>query len=614
MSIQFKRLMLIIIIALVVVALIGCVDESNGDLKEVDKSIYMNPDIAIDERVENLLSQMTLEEKIGQMTQVDRQFLKNEKEITKRNIGSILSGGGSAPEPNIPEAWVKMIHEFQSAALDTRLSIPVIYGIDAVHGNNNVYGATIFPHNIGLGATRNPQLVKDIGEITAKEVVGTGIHWTFSPCVCVAENERWGRTYESFSEDPEIVRSFTTIIEGYQGDNLNEPTSILATAKHWVGDGATLNGTDQGDAVISEEQLRTKHISPFEDAIDKGVGSIMVSFSSWNGDKLHGHKYLITDVLKDELGFTGFVVSDWAGVNQISENYSEAVRSAINAGVDMVMVPDDYTFFMETLYEEVDEERVSLARIDDAVRRILTKKYELGLFEKPYPDQSYTSSIGSKEHREVARKAVQQSLVLLKNEHNTLPLSKDIKKLFVAGDNANDIGNQSGGWTISWQGESGDITPGTTILEGIQQAVSPDTSVTFEQTGRGIDSSYDAAIIVIGETPYTEGLGDRPDFLGLEQKDIELLEKTKETGVPTVVVLVSGRPMIVTEQIESSDAFVAAWLPGTEGNGVADVLFGDLNFTGKLPMSWPRLEEQIPINIGDENYNPLFPLGFGLTY
>ncbi|OEH93821.1 glycoside hydrolase family 3 protein [Bacillus solimangrovi] len=577
--------------------------------------LYKDANASTPDRVADLLSRMTLDEKIGQMTQVERNSIGADSNLATFNIGSVLSGGGSAPSPNTPEAWANMYDGYQRAALQSNLQIPIIYGIDAVHGNNNAYGATIFPHNIGLGAARNPELLREIGRATAEEVAGTGVDWTFAPCLCVSRDERWGRTYESYGEDPEIASSYVTIIEGLQGD-LRDSGTILANAKHWVGDGGTLGGDDQGDTVLSEQELREIHIPPFIDAIEAGVGSVMASFSSWNGEKLHGHKYLLTDVLKDELGFEGFVVSDWAGIDQLPGDYASDVRNSINAGIDMVMVPQDYRTFINTLRIEVNEGRVPMSRIDDAVSRILTQKFELGLFEQPFTDRTYTSTIGSQEHRDIARDAVRQSLVLLKNEGDILPLDQGLDKVFVAGKNANDIGNQSGGWTITWQGQSGDITPGTTILEGIQSTVSPSTEVTFNESGDGINSSYDVAVVVVGETPYAEGEGDRPNDLRLDQTDLATLQTIQSTGVPTVVILVSGRPMVVTDELANWDAFVAAWLPGTEGDGVAEVLFGvdGYEFTGKLPFTWPRSESQIPMNVGDASYDPLFEYGFGLEY
>ncbi|HEY0739118.1 MAG TPA: glycoside hydrolase family 3 N-terminal domain-containing protein [Herpetosiphonaceae bacterium] len=606
-----QRLLNLAILLFVVLALIMVprLREATG---QTTTPIYKDPAAPIPNRVADLLSRMTLDEKIGQMTQPDRGSLTTESDIATYYLGSILSGGGSAPSPNTPTAWADMYDRYQRIALSTRLGIPMIYGIDAVHGHNNVYGATIFPHNIGLGATRNPALIQQVGRATAEEVAGTGIDWTFAPCLCVARNERWGRTYESYGEDPEIARAMTTIVTGLQGSSLNQPGSILATAKHWVGDGGTTAGDDQGNTQISEAELRRLHIPPYVDAIGKGVGSVMISYSSWNGQKLHGHKYLITDVLKGELGFSGFVVSDWAGIDQLPGDYPSDVRSSINAGIDMVMVPHNYQLFTSTLRSEVNAGTVPLSRIDDAVRRILTKKFELGLFEQPLTDRSYTATIGSAAHRAIARDAVRQSLVLLKNTNNILPLSKSAR-IFVAGKNADDIGNQSGGWTISWQGGSGNTTPGTTILQGIRNTVAPGTTVTYNKGGRGA-AGHDVAVVVIGEKPYAEGQGDAPSYLGLDQDDKNTLNTVKRSGVPMVVVMVSGRPQIISSEIGSWQGLIAAWLPGTEGQGVADVLFGDYRPTGKLPHSWPRSEAQIPINVGDAAYDPLFPYGFGLTY
>jgi beta-glucosidase len=363
-------------------------------------------------------------------------------------------------------------------------------------------------------------------------------------------------------------------------------------------------------------ELRRLHLAPYIDAVGKGAGSVMISFSSWNGVKMHGNRYLITDVLKGELGFSGFIVSDWAGINQIDgqSGFSASdVRTAINAGIDMVMVPDNYRGFQTTLRSEVLAGGVSSARIDDAVGRILTKKFELGLFERPFTDRTYTATVGSAAHRSLARQAVRESLTLLKNTGGILPLPKTGKRILVAGKNANDIGNQSGGWTISWQGSSGNITPGTTILQGIRQAVAPGTVVDYDASGRGA-AGHDVAIAVLGERPYAEGAGDRNDAMGLDRTDLNTLAALKRTGVPVVVVLVSGRPLVVTDQLPGWQALVAAWLPGTEGQGVADVLFGDHKPTGKLPQSWPRSATQIPINVGDGTYDPLFPYGFGLTF
>ena len=578
--------------------------------------IYKDPSQPVPARVADLLSRMTLDEKIGQMTQAERADITNNADIATYGLGSLLSGGGSAPSTNTATGWADMYDGFQQAALTNRLGIPLIYGVDAVHGHNNVRGATIFPHNIGLGASRDASLVQQVGQATAEEVAGTGIDWTFAPCLCVARNERWGRTYESFGEDPQIAQSLTTIITGFQGTTLGGTgSSILATAKHYVGDGGTTGGDDQGNTQLSEADLRRIHLAPFVTAVQRNVGSVMISYSSWNGVKMHGNRYLITDVLKGELGFTGFVVSDWQGIDQIdgANGFSSTdVRTSINAGIDMVMVPHDYKGFIALLRSEVQAGNVALTRIDDAVSRILTKKFQLGQFERPFTDRTYTSTVGSAAHRSLARQAVRESQVLLKND-GILPLAKSGLRIFVAGKNADNIGNQSGGWTISWQGSSGNITPGTTILQGIRATVAPGTTVTYDASARK-PAGYDVAIAVIGETPYAEGQGDRTDGMTLDRGDLSVLSNLKRAGIPTIVVLVSGRPLVVTSQLPDWRAFIAGWSPGTEGAGVADVLFGDYKPTGKLPMSWPRTATQIPINVGDASYDPLFAFGFGLTY
>ena len=575
---------------------------------------YGKPDDSeIDRRTEELLSQMTLEEKIGQMTQADRKFLKREEDIRDYFLGSLLSGGGSTPADNTPAGWVEMLDRFQSQALDTRLGIPLLYGIDAVHGNNNVKGAVVFPHNIGMGCTRNPSLVEEAARITAEEVAGTGMNWTFAPCIAVPRDERWGRTYEGFGETPELTEEMARAeVLGFQGAGLGAPERILACAKHYVGDGGTRKGRDQGDAQISEEELRRIHLPGYVAAIRAGVGSVMASYSSWNGVKMHGNRYLITDVLKGELGFEGFVVSDWAAVDRLSGSYDDKVETAVNAGIDMVMVPDRYVVFVSTMKALVGRGRIPLSRIDDAVRRILKKKVELGLFENPYTDSTLTARVGSVEHRAVARECVKQSLVLLKNENHILPLDKETPHIHVAGRNADDLGRQCGGWTITWQGGSGSITSGTTILEAIRNTVSPHTEVTYSRDGAGGEGA-DVGIAVIGESPYAEWQGDRPD-LHLSIPDLLTVLRVKSKGIPVIAILVSGRPMILEPILEFCDALIAAWLPGTEGQGVADVVFGDYNPTGKLSHSWPRDMSQIPLNIGDADYDALFPYGYGLSY
>ena len=572
---------------------------------------YLDPRLAVADRVDDLLDRMSLDEKLGQMTQPERKYVTPE-EVTRYGIGSVLSSGGSAPAPNTPERWADMYDGFQRAALAGPLRIPLMYGVDAVHGHNTVVGATIFPHNIGLGASRDPALVREIGAATAREMAGTGVDWNFAPCVCVARNDRWGRTYESFGEVPELPSMMTTAIEGLQGDELGGSASVLATAKHYVGDGGTEGGDDRGDAKLPEKELREIHLPPFRAAVRRGVGSVMVSYSSWNGLKMHQNRYLITDVLKRELGFTGFVVSDYNGIDEIDGEAGftrDEVAAAVNAGIDMVMVPTEWRRFIDHLRDAVDDGDVPMSRIDDANRRILAKKFELGLFEEPLADREYLKTVGGAAHRELARRAVAESQVLLKND-GVLPLDDD-DKVFVAGGGADDIGVQSGGWTITWQGKPGPTTPGTTILEGIRGAA--ETAVSHSADGTGIDESYDAAIAVVGEEPYAEYHGDRTGGMGLAAGDLKTIDRLRAAGVPVIVVLVSGRPLDIASQLPGWDALVASWLPGTEGAGVADVLFGAAEPTGRLPVTWMRDASQQPINRGDGK-RPLFPFGYGLTY
>ncbi|MBE8520790.1 glycoside hydrolase family 3 C-terminal domain-containing protein [Amycolatopsis sp. H6(2020)] len=557
-------------------------------------------------RVADLLGRMSLDDKLGQMMQAERLGVKSPADVTAGRLGSLLSGGSSQPTPNTPVTWADMYDGFQKAALATPLGIPLVYGVDAVHGHNGLYGATVFPHNIGLGATRDPRLVEKIGRATAEEVSGTGIDWDFAPCLCVARNDRWGRTYESFGEDPRLVTQMTSIITGLQAKG------VMATAKHYVGDGGTTGGVNEGNTEIGEQELRAIHLPPFRAAVQRGVGSVMISYSSWNSVKMHAGSYLINDVLKKELGFGGIVVSDYNGVDKIDGKSGftpEEVEASINAGIDMVMVPFEWQKFIDTLRSLVLQGRVPMSRIDDANRRILTKKFELGLFEHPLTDRRFLGTIGSKPHRDLARQAVRESQVLLKNENHVLPLSKR-GKIFVAGKSADDLGNQSGGWTVGWQGTSGPVIPGTTILQGLRQKSS---NVTFAKDGTGIDRSYDVAVAVVGETPYAEGKGDRPQGMGLDATDLATLQTLKDSGVPTVVVLVSGRPLDIAAQLPDWAGLVESWLPGSEGQGVADVLFGDYNPTGKLPVTWMRSADQQPINVGDGK-PALFPFGFGLRY
>ena len=579
--------------------------------------------ISISDKVSTIISHMTVEEKIGQMTQVDRRYLLDDNDIRKYFLGSLLSGGNGGPEDNTAKGWLEMYKEYQNIAMETRLGIPLIYGVDAVHGHNNIFGTTIFPHNIGLGCTMDPDLVKRVAEITAIEVAATGLNWTFSPCVAVPGDIRWGRAYEGFSQDPQLTSTLgVAAVKGYQGNDLSKRHTILACSKHYVGDGGAAWGTgdndytiDRGDAVMNEDDFRRIHLPPYVEAVNNGVGSVMVSYSSWNGEKCHGHAYLITDVLKNELGFEGFVVSDWAGFRGIAEDQKSDIVKAINAGIDMIMLPgskdkeeEGYIYFLKLFKEAVLEKSISMDRIDDAVTRILKMKFELGLFEKPLGDDSLLKTVGSVEHREVAREAVRKSLVVLKNEDNLFPLKKSGSKILVAGEAANDIGMQCGGWSITWQGIRGDITVGTTILEGIQNTVVDKSQVIFSADGSGGDDAT-IGIVVIGEEPYAEGYGDRAD-LSLSDEDLMLLSKMKDKGIPTVVILLSGRPLIITDHLKDMDVFIAAWLPGTEGQGIADILFGDFPATGKLSFTWPRSMDQIPLQRKESDTKPLFPYGY----
>jgi beta-glucosidase len=579
---------------------------------------------SFDPQVAPLLARMTLEEKIGQMTQADQQYVRNLADIENLFLGSILSGGQSDPkEGNSLQAWTNLYDRLQQHTAKTRLKIPLLYGIDAVHGHNNVLGAVIFPHNIGLGCTRNPALVEQVERITAEEVRATGIQWAFAPCVTVPQDARWGRTYEGFSEDPALVRQFAeAAVRGLQGSDLSNPLSVLACAKHFAGDGGTAWGSarvpsgpglDQGDTRVDEATLRRIHLPGYIAAIAAGVGTIMPSYSSWNGVKASGSRRLLTEILKQELGFQGFLISDYNAIDQVDRDYKKAIEISINAGMDMVMVPKRYREYADDLKQLVREGRVPMARIDDAVTRILRVKFAMGLLDpkrSQLADRSLAKTFGSAEHRQVAREAVRQSLVLLKNSRRVLPLSKTAARIHVAGKNADDIGNQCGGWTIDWQGRSGPVTPGgTTVLAAIKKAVPPTTQVTFSRDGTGAAGAT-VGVVVIGERPYAEGSGDRAD-LSLAPEDVAAIDNLKAAGIPVVVILISGRPMILGSVLDKADAFLAAWLPGTEGDGIADVLFGAYKPTGKLSFAWPRSMDQYP---RAKDTNPLFAYGFGLTY
>jgi beta-glucosidase len=579
---------------------------------------------SFDAQAKVLLARMTLEEKIGQMTQPEMSQLAELSDITTYHVGSVLSGGNSdPPEGNSPQAWANAYDRCQKQALKTRLAIPLLYGIDAVHGHNNVAGAVIFPHHIGLGCTHDPALVERVAGITAQEVRATGINWTFAPCVTVPQDIRWGRTYEGFSEDPAVVASLgAAAVRGLQRDNLRDPLAVLACAKHFIGDGGTAFGTataeksllDQGDMRADEATLRRVHLAPYEAAIAAGVATIMPSYSSWNGEKCSGNKYLLTDVLKGELGFEGFLISDYNAIDQLTENYKDAVAISINAGMDMVMVPSRYKEFYQNLHALVQEGRVPMSRIDDAVTRILRVKFAMGLFDQQrshLADDRLRTSLGSEEHRAVAREAVRKSLVVLKND-DLLPISKSLKHIHVAGQSADDMARQCGGWTIGWQGLDDNSMPGTTILQAVQAAVSPDTNVTYSADGSA-GAGSDLAILVVGEAPYAEGQGDSAE-LALAGTDIQAAKNILDRDIPTVLILVSGRPLLINDLISQSEAFVAAWLPGTEGQGVAEVLFGDYRPSGRLSFTWPGSTDQLPVGNDSRNGEPLFKLGAGLTY
>jgi len=560
------------------------------------------------------LSKMTLDEKIGQMTQANKNALTTPSDITTYFLGSLLSGGGEGPSGSGGTAsqWADMYDNFQTYAVATRLGIPLIYGVDAVHGHNNVSGAVIFPHHIGMGATRDAVLVQQADAVTRDEVLGTGMNWVFAPCVCVPQDDRWGRTYEGYGEDTALVSSMgAASIDGFQGNGLST-TTVMATAKHYVGDGGTTGGIDQGNTQVTETVLRAVHLPPYQSAIAHNVGSVMVSYSSWIGQKMHGNQYLITTVLKGELGFDGIVVSDWAGIDQLPGDYASDVRTAINAGIDMVMVPSNYKLFISTLRNEVNAGNIPMSRIDDAVTRILTQKFALGLFTKYKTDRTYTAQVGSTAHRAVARQAVRESMVLLKN-NAVLPLSKTATyKIVVGGSHIDNLGYQMGGWSISWQGGSGTTTTGgTTLWQALQAAKPP--NVTLQNVGTQTKGNYsgDIGIVAIGETPYAEGQGDS-STLAVSRANATQVNDICSRVTKCIVILFSGRPLIINTQLNRSAAFVAAWLPGTEGRGITDVLFGDYPFTGKLPVSWPSAVSQEPINAGD-GQTPLFPFGYGIT-
>lgn len=586
-------------------------------------------------RAESLLGQMRLEHKLGQMIQAERASTTPD-DVERYHLGSVLSGGGSVPGANRVEDWVAMNDAYWAASMSTangRVPIPLLYAIDAIHGNANVLGATVFPHNIGLGAARDPELIERLARVCAEEVLATGLDWTFAPTLAVVRNIKWGRTYESFSEDPDVVASYAApYVRGLQG--ALDDNGVMACAKHWIGDGGTSGGVDQGDTACTEDELLRLHAAPYLPALSAGVLTVMASFNSWNREKCHASRYLLTDVLKGRLGFDGFVVSDWDGVDQLDDDLATALALAINAGVDMVMVSADWKRMLHTLEQIVAEGRVPMSRVDDAVRRILEVKARAGLFERPRPSErpwANSPSFGGAAHRAIAREAVRKSLVLLKHEGDVLPI-KPGARLLVAGKNADNRGHQCGGFTVEWQGTSGNerIIGGTSIWEGIRDvAAQAELSVDGTAADR---AKHDVAIVVIGETPYAEGMGDIrrggavPRGSGVQSmtnlapyggtlvlaerhpEDLATIERIRAQGIQVITVLVSGRPLVATAELSASAAFVAAWLPGSEGAGVADVLFGAAPFTGRLPFTWPATDEGAHGQVV-----AAFPHGYGLT-
>jgi beta-glucosidase len=616
-------------------------DTSSTDSSRVRWPHVTSPvpaDPAMEKKIAELLARMTLEQKVGQMVQAEIRDVTPE-DVRKYRLGSILNGGGAFPNNNKRATvadWVKLADRFYDASMDTSggaPAIPVIWGTDAVHGHNNVIGATLFPHNIGLGATRNPDLIQRIGEVTAVEVAATGIDWTFAPTVAVVRDDRWGRTYEGYSEDPEIVKAFAArMVIGLQGTPATptflDSNHVIATAKHFIGDGGTDQGVDRGDNLSPEQQLLDIHGQGYVSALGAGVQTVMASYNSWRGWKVHGQKYLLTNVLKRQMGFDGPVVSDWDGIDEVQACSKDKCAQAINAGIDMVMVPTQWQSFLQNTIAEVKAGTIPEARIDDAVTRILRLKYRAQMFDKGRPSSRPLANerelVGAPAHRVVARQAVRESLVLLKNKGGLLPL-KRLSNVLVTGSGADNLGKQTGGWTITWQGTentAADFPGATSVLAGIRSAVTEaGGNVTYSSNG-DFSKKPDVAVVVFGEEPYAEGAGNvrTLDYASPGDADLQLLKKLGSAGVPVVSVFFTGRPLWINAELNASDAFVVAWLPGSEGAGIADVIFrnaaGEVNhdFQGKLSFSWPRHSTQFALNRNDRDYDALFAYGFGLTY
>uniref|UniRef100_A0A486XKQ9 Periplasmic beta-glucosidase n=1 Tax=Rheinheimera sp. BAL341 TaxID=1708203 RepID=A0A486XKQ9_9GAMM len=642
---QFKPSLLALSCALALSACTQPEPQANNGSNEPERAAAIWPqltlpvaqDAAMEQRISDMLANMTLQQKVAQMIQPEIRDITVE-DMRKYGFGSFLNGGGAFPNDNkhaTPADWIALADAMYQASVDDSLdgsTIPTMWGTDAVHGHNNVIGATLFPHNIGLGAANNPALIEQIARVTAREVMVTGIDWVFAPTVAVVRDDRWGRTYEGYSEDPTIVRNYAAaIVTGLQGaadaDFLGNER-VISTVKHFVGDGGTVGGDDQGDNIASEQELFSIHAQGYVGGLQAGAQSVMASFNSWHGSKIHGDKYLLTDVLKNRMGFDGFIVGDWNGHGQIPGCSNDNCPQAALAGLDIYMVPTQaWKPLYENLLSEVEAGVIPLSRIDDAVRRILRVKLRAGLFDKPSPAQrplsGKTELIGSAEHRAVAREAVQQSLVLLKNNNNLLPLNPT-QRILVTGQGADNIGMQSGGWTISWQGTgntNSDFPGGSSIYAGIKQAVDAAGGKVELSNDGSYQQKPDVAVVVFGEQPYAEGNGDLDnlEFQRGNKADLALLRKLQADGIKVVSLFISGRPLWVNPELNASDAFVAVWLPGSEGVGVADVIMakadGSVNkdFHGKLSFSWPATPQQ-HANVGDADYQPLLPYGFGLRY
>ena len=577
--------------------------------------------------VNSLIKKMSIEEKVGQVIQADLDFIKP-SDLRDYPIGSVLNGGNTSPRGKLrasPAEWKSLAQEFYEESKRTGASIPVLWGTDAVHGHSNVFGATIFPHNIGIGAAANPQLVKDIGAAVAEEVLATGLFWTFAPTVTIPQNFRWGRTYEGYSEDPVLVSKLgSAFIEGLQGTEkefLND-AKILGTAKHFLGDGGTYLGIDQGDTRANEENMRVIHGEPYFASLNSCVRVVMASFNSWNGSKVHGNKYLLTEVLKEKMNFTGFVVGDWNGHQQVPGCNAGSCPESFNAGVDMFMVPENWKALYKNTVKQVKDGEISKERLDDAVKRILTVKQQLGMFEGRVPNQTKYSEVGLQKNREIARRAVRESLVLIKNNNATLPI-KDQQKILVIGDSADSLKIQTGGWTLDWQGANNtnsDFPGSVTFLQALKEYENLEITHKNSLSNLDLNKNYDLVIVAYGEEPYAEGIGDRKNLFYRDSKTLNTLKRLKRNGNKVVSIFFTGRPLWTNEFINLSDAFVVAWLPGTESRGMTDVLVanedGSVNydFQGKLPFSWPSDPNQSTIAFYDPASDAEFDYGYGLTY